>query len=74
MVDRCPERFSVTPSSCLPSGENSQRLMDVANSQVCSSLPVWTSHNRSVLSAPPVASSVESGLTSTVQSAPWWPW
>ena len=74
MVERCPERFSVTPSSCLPSGENSQRLILVLNSQVWRSLPVCTCHSLMVLSAPPVASSSEDGFTSTVHSAPWCPW
>lgn len=48
--------------------------MDVGKSQVFNSLPVLTSHSRIVLSAPPVARRVEVGSTSTVQSAPWWPW
>jgi len=71
IVLSCPWRFSVTPSNCLPSSENSNLLIAVANSHVFKSLPVLTSHNLIVLSAPPVARSTVLGSTSTVQRAPW---
>lgn len=73
MVLSCPWRFSVTPSSCLPSSENSTLLIAVPNSHVFSSLPVLISHSLIVLSAPPVARRTVFGSQSMVQRAPWWP-
>ena len=70
MVLRCPTLFSVTPSSCMPSGLNSTRLIALPKSHVFSSLPVFTSQSRIVLSAAPDAMKFVLGSTSTVQMAP----
>src|SRR6187431_1637289 len=67
-------RFSVTPSSFVPSSLNSTRLTAVGNSHVFRHFPDLTSHRRMVLSADPLAIMVDVGSTSTVQMAPTWPW
>lgn len=52
-------RCSVTARMRESSSEKATRLTAVGNSHECRHSPVWTDHNRSVLSAEPVTSSVD---------------
>ena len=63
IVPLWPIRCSVTARMRESSSENATRLTAVGNSHECRHSPVRTDHNRSVLSAEPVTSSVDVAAT-----------